>query len=277
MERVRLFSESTPKRYRLFSSRSEVERNAVPDIDRPHRVRCADCGYETDTLEEVTILYCPVCGSTRFETIVEKVYSDERVSVFGTPEEKEAEFQRFFSNTDDDLELKLKRFSGQSLSKREYQKVFGDLISESELCERGFGEVNEDKVNISSDAFLMSRLFSSIKISITKSLEFDPSVMNCENKGAIIERLGERNQFSPKVITLLKSAHRIPTGDEENAWMEDSGICRDLVLEFSKERKPMTEFKTLINDRYPDAPENVLDLLRRRGVVVVEGDHVKFN
>ena len=278
MERVKLFSdESTPKRYKLFS---EVEEHATPEVQPVRRVKCIDCGYEMETTEETKSLYCPNCGGTRFETLEgNKQFSDtnrERVRLFCTEEELEEEFQKTFSETEDALELKLKEFSGKSLTQGEFQKEFGEHISESELCERGFGEVCEDKINISSDAFLMSRLFSSIKISITKSLEFDPSIMNCENKKEVIEHMGESSNFPPRVITLLKEAHGIPMKEENDAWMEDSGICKDLKLEFGEERKSLPELKAIINERYPDAPENILALLKEKGVIEVEGDQVKF-
>lgn len=278
MERVSLFSESsTPKRYKLFS---EVEEHAKQnqEILKPRKLKCIDCGYEIETCEESSKLYCPNCGSTRFEVIDEKQFSKtkERVSLFSSDEELEAEFQKTFSETEDGLELKLKEFSGKSLTHGEFQKEFGEYITEDELCERGFSEVCDDKINISSDAFLMSRLFSSIKISITKSLEFDPSIVNCENKKEVIEHLGESSNFPPRVITLLKEAHGIPMKKENDAWMEDSGICKDLKLEFGNETKSLPELKAIINERYPDAPVNILALLKEKGVIEVEGDQVKF-
>ena len=278
MERVLLFSESTPKRYKLFSA---VEEHAVPEVSSPRVLKCIDCGYEMETEEETAHLFCPNCGGTRFEVVVDKQFSEkpqenQRVRLFCSDEELEAEFQKTFSETEDGLELKLKEFSGKSLTHGEFQKEFGKYTTEEELCERGFSEVCEDKINISSDAFLLSRLFSSIKVSITKSLEFDPSIMNCENKREVIDRLGESSNFPPKVITLLKEAHSVPMKEENDAWMEDSGICKDLKLEFVGERKSMPELKAIINERYPDAPENVLALLKEKGVIEVEGDQVKF-
>lgn len=282
MERVRLFSKTaTPKRYKLFSEM--VDDTILPKEVRT--VKCIDCGYVIDTEADSKSLYCPNCGGTRFETIsTRRQFSEnpnnsrDRVCLFSTPEEVEKDFQKTFSETSDGLELKLKEFSGKSLTHREFQKEFGRYITESELSERGFGEVSDDKVKISSDAFLMSRLFSSIKISITKSLEFDPSVMNCENKRDIIENLGVSRNFPTKVITLLKEAHRIPVKEDNDAWIKDSGIGNDLKLEFGCIGRPMPipELKTIVNERYPDAPENILDLLRGKGIIAVEGDHVKF-
>lgn len=296
MERVKLFNDSTPKRYKLFSGvekqkstenrvklfcgETEVEVNAAPEMEAPRIVRCIDCGYEMETLEDSAALYCPNCGGTRFETVEQdKVFSDKdqnRIKLFTSDEEQEAEFQKVFSETDDELELKLKEFSGKSLTHGEFQREFGKYISEDELCERGFSEISDDKINISSDAFLMSRLFSSIKISVTKSLEFDPSIVNCENKKEVIERIGENSNFPPHVITLLKEAHGIPMKEENDAWIEDSGICKDLKLEFGGEQKTLPELKAIINERYPDAPENILALLKEKGVIEVEGDQVKF-
>ena len=278
MERVKLFSESTPKRYKLFSE-VEVIETAVPEVQELRKVICIDCGYETETDKDTAHLYCPVCGGTRFETVSDqKEFSENsRIKLFSNEEEIEAEFQKSFSETTDELEIKLKEFSGKSLTKQEFQKEFSDYLTEDELCEKGFGEIIEDHINISSDAFLMSRLFSSIKISITKSLEFDPSIMNCGDKREVINRLGESSNFPPKVITLLKAAHGVPMQEENNAWMDDSGICKDLELEFGGETKSLSEFNTIINERYPDAPENIKNLLKERGIIEVEGDQIKFN
>lgn len=275
MERVKLFSESTPKRYKLFSEVEVIETSA-PEVLDTRKVICIDCGYETETDLDTAKLYCPVCGGTRFEVVSDQKEFSDRIKLFSNEEDLEAEFQKSFSETTDALELKLKEFSGKSLTKQEFQKEFSNYITESELCEKGFGEVIEDHINISSDAFLMSRLFSSIKISITKSLEFDPSIMNCGNKREVIDRLGESSNFPPKVITLLKTAHSIPMQEENNAWMDDSGICKDLELEFGGETKSLSEFNAIINERYPDAPENIKNLLEERGIIEVEGDQIKF-
>ena len=46
MERVKLFSESTPKRYKLFSE-VEVIETSTPEVLDTRKVICIDCGYET--------------------------------------------------------------------------------------------------------------------------------------------------------------------------------------------------------------------------------------
>lgn len=270
MERVSLFS-ATPKRCKLFSD--------VAEEPKVRLVVCMDCGHEMETTEESSKLFCPVCGGTRFEDVTSKEFSEkitERVKLFSDDEETEEEFQKSFSDTTDPFELKLKEFSGKELTKGEFQKEFGEYLDEAELIEKGFGEVNEDKIQVSPDAFLMSRLFSSIKISITKSLELDPAIVNCENKREVLNNLGQESNFPVHVISLLKKAHGIPMQEEDDAWVEDSSIGKDLAIEFGGQTRTREDFEEIIRERYPDAPENVLELLEKKGVVEVEGDLIKF-
>lgn len=284
MERVSLF-DATPKRYKLFSDVAEERERVRLFSDEQeatqsakHRVVCMDCGHEMETDEECGTLYCPICGGTRLEYIDSKEFSakPERVKLFSDDEAEEEEFQKTFSETTDPLELKLKEFSGRELTKGEFQKEFGEYLTEADLIEKGFGEVVDDNIQVSPDAFLLSRLFSSIKISITKSLELDPAIVNCENKKDVINNLGQESNFPLRVITMLKKAHGIPMQEEDDAWVEDSSICKDLSIEFAGQTRTREQFDELIKDRYPDAPENVLDLLEKKGVIEVEGDLIKF-
>lgn len=298
MERRKLFSENNvkPVRRKLFSDDCPVS-----DIEKQlHTVICIDCGYKMDTTASTTDLICPRCGGTSFvpesDTVVdpiqlpehdtneqkpteEKTYSDtkKRRKLFSTYEEDEAEFQREFSEPTSELESKLKEFSGRVLSEDKFQKEFSNLISLDELQERGYSETCDGGIKISDTAFIESKLFSDIVISVTKELHLDPSILCCKhNKEEIIDKLSENDDFSPKCIELLKKAHNIPTEKHDQEWINDSGIIGDLGIEFGGQSKELPEFKEIINTRYPDAPEDIIEILKNRGIIRANGNVIEI-
>lgn len=293
MERRKLFSENNvkPVRRKLFSDDCPVS-----DIEKQlHTVICIDCGYKMDTTASTTDLICPRCGGTSFvpesDTVVdpiqlpehnteEKTYSDtkKRRKLFSTYEEDEAEFQREFSEPTSELQSKLKEFSGRVLSQSEYQKEFSDLADLDELQERGYSEPCDGGIKISDTAFQESKLFSEIVLSITKELHLDPAILCCKhNKEEIIDRLSERDDdFSPKCIALLKKAHNIPTEKHDEEWLKDSGILGDIEIEFGGQHKDTPEFKEIIDTRYPDAPEDIMEILKRKGIIRENGNTIEI-
>ena len=214
-----------------------------------------------------------------------KLFSDKPVvrrKLFSAPTEKrniklfsdtyeEDAFQRIFSKTDSEYELKLKEFSGKYLTAEEYTKAgFG----ETEI-EKGFAEKTENGYKISGSAFLESRLFSKIIIEVTKTLELDPAAMN-EPKEEVINRLDESGKFTPKVIMLLKKAHNLPADGDSESYIKDSGISHDLPIEFGGRKMPSPEFARIINERYEDAPTDIMEILKNKGIVRVDGDNVEI-
>jgi DNA-directed RNA polymerase subunit RPC12/RpoP len=295
MERRKLFSENNTKpiRRKLFSEDCPSS-NAESLV---HTVICIDCGYKMDTMASTTDLICPRCGGTSFvpesDTVVdpivlpehqeeeskpieEKTYS--RRKLFSTYEEDEAEFQREFSEPTSELESKLKEFSGRVISQGEFQKEFSDIASLEELQEREYAEVcDSGYIKISETAFPESRLFSEIVISVTKELHLDPVILcHKHNKEEIINKLEEEGNLSPKSIVLLKKAHNIPTETSDNAWINDSGILGDLGIEFGGQTKGLPEFKEIIDERYPDAPEGIMEILKNRGIIRENGNVVEI-
>lgn len=208
----------------------------------------------------------------------------ERRKLFSTPEPKkraiklfsetseEEAFQRVFSETSDELELKLKEYSGKTLGQEEYNEIF----SGDDLEERGFATKGEDgNMTISPSAFCESRMFSKIVISVTKTLELDPAVMN-DPKEAVISRLAESGNFPPKAIVLLKKAHQIPADDDKERYLHDSGISHDLPLEFGGRPMGKPEFEKIIHERYEDAPTDIMEILKNKGIVKIDGDNVEI-
>lgn len=197
--------------------------------------------------------------------------TERNIKLFSENAEEEA-FQRVFSKTDSEYELKLKEFSGKSLSKDEYLAAG---FTDSEV-ERGFAEICEDgSYKISDSAFLESRMFSKIILSVTKTLELDPAVMN-EPKEEAIEKLDETGKFPAKVIMLLRKAHNIPVEGINEKYLKDSGISHDLPIEFGGRRMGRPEFERIMHERYEDAPTDIMEILKEKGIVKVDGDNVEI-
>ena len=295
MARIKMFSNIDLKdavvRRKLFCSESAAKEST-------RLMMCGDCGFKLESKSTTTNIACPKCGGTRFE-VVRQFYSPKntpepvrteeeqkekenknknkvRVGLFSTLENEEEAFQKSFSETEDELELKLKEYSGQTLTLSECEKIFGEG-SKSMLLEKGFAEIeDENTINILNTAFFFSRIFLKIIVQVTKTFELEPEVikMPLEEKPEIIESLEDK--IGPKGVIMIKKAHGFPIVNEENSWAKDSGIVNDLPLEFGGEKKPLPEFKEIIDERYPDAPEHILDILKNKGVVKVDGDLVEI-
>lgn len=254
MERRKLFSE--PSRRKLFSSPGEQEKV----------VRCRDCGYILTTTAATTDLVCPKCGGTRFN-----VESEATEKEFSTR-------RKLFSDTpvsDSPLELKLKEFSGKILSEEEYEKTFSE--DASALKEKGFAETCESGIMISDTAYFAEHLFSGITITISRELDLDKDIVSGKtNKTEVIKGLEERDGLAPKGIILIKKAHGIDPTPEHNSWIEDSGISHDVPYEFGGTNKDLLEFRKALDERYPDAPENIIDLLKERGIIKVSDGNVEI-
>ena len=248
MERIKLFSKPEIERVKLFSS-NRVKLFAEPELQITKEVICMDCGFKMETTSTTTNLICPKCGGSRFE--VEKEFSGEDLDI---------EFQKYFSTPENDLEEKLKKYSGKTLTKKEYERQFSGLDLGNYI------ESGESNVKIDENAYLFSKLFSSISITITKELDLDPAIVcnsKC-NKESIINRLEDSENMSPKCIMLIKKAHNISNEEKDREWVVDSGIVNDLGAEFNGQTREMPDFKTILETRYPDAPENPRNQTARR-------------
>lgn len=292
-KRRKLFS--TTNRRKLFSDNRRKLFSESSGAVGPNEVTvviCQDCGYKMETAAGTTNLICPNCGGTRFnpelcvyspEVAPEKVPTQEREfsrrKLFSNELDEEAEFQKTFSEANNELEEKLKEFSGKELNLKEFEKQFSNITTKDYLEERGFCSTLENGcIKISDTAFLESRLFSKLIISVTRELNLDPEITNpCCDKESIIDRLSDSGDITPKGIILIKKAHCISPCSHENNWINDSGIINDLRLEFGGTSKSCPEFTKILEKRYPDAPINILDLLTKQGVIKISGDNIDIN
>lgn len=267
MERRKLFS-SVPQRRKLFSSNQSGV--SVPQMKR---VICQDCGYSMDTLEITSTLFCPKCGGKRFNVVSSSIVPDaqkefSRRSLFGESEQKE------FSEATTPLEEKLKYYSGKTLTNDQVERFFSSVkMTSQDLIEKGFADVvGEDSIRILDTAFLQSKLFSKLIISVTKELDLDP--ITCP-KEEIIDSLENNGSLSPRGIILVKKAHSIPLVREasfsDNAmeeWAIDSGIINDIRLEYGGRNMSVLELQEILDSRYDDAPCEVLPFLIEKGLVI---------
>ena len=284
MARLKLFSTQYPERLKLFSEEAEVVAEEIL-----HELICQDCGHVIETGETPTHVVCPNCGGKRmilklFPTpkVEEPELMEEKDTDKDTPKDPVAEIERK-SLFDSPLENKLKEFSGKTMTTGEYEKTFSEATERESLEEKGFARTTEDgQVTIDRDAYVMQKTFSRLIISVTKTLELDPSIMNGDIKREdIIEKLEER--LPEKGIIALKKAHGIPIEEEHtysedaNTWLTDSSIIPDLELEYNNQSFGIEQFIKIIRDRYPDAPENIIDLLVENGAIRLDGTQVTIH
>lgn len=301
MARLKLFSKNQVRR-KLFSNDEGVTLRTVV---------CEDCGFELKTAQSTSSILCPKCGGTRFnikwETEHEpyrreifkevnplskdRILDKNRRSLFISDEDAEDEFQRSFSEPDNDYERNLGIYAGKRISSSFSEKLFG--IPASEIEERGFGRVEGNELVISPNAYLQSRLFSKLIVSVTKVMDLDPKITCCgtdlagpslEDKERIIDSLSKNGSISPKGIIIIKKAHGIVPISQQDSdivkedcdWCKDSGILNDLKLEFGGSSQELPSFKKTLDERYPDAPSNILDLLKEHGIISMGGNKVNI-
>ena len=225
---------------------------------------CRDCGQDLETGESPSSCFCPNCGGRRMN-----------IKLFPTKHE-EGGRKSVFENHDNELEGKLKTFSGKTISSDEFQKEFSE--NANSILEKSYATINGDgKVSIRKDAYNIEKTFSKIIISVTKTLELDPTIMSGSRPiGDVVGGL----PLPEKSIMVLKKAHNLPDGPEEikdkDGWIRDSQICEDLKEEYSDETLGLEDFIKLIRERYPDAPKDIYDELERRGVISLRGTKVNI-
>lgn len=252
MERIKLFSKPEVERIKLFGESEVVEKELI----KAKEVICQDCGFKMETTSTTTNLVCPKCGGTRFDI----------------EEEVDKDFQDYYNTPDNEAEEKLKEYSGKTITSEDYEKLF------SEIDLGNYAEISENGVKVDDNAYLFSKLFSSISVTITKELDLDPDIVcgsKC-NKESIINRLEESENMSPKCIMLIRKAHNISNEDKDREWVADSGIVNDLGAEFNGQTREMPEFKSILDSRYPDAPENIVEILKNCGAINIEDGRVRI-
>lgn len=263
--RKSLFGKNLTPRKKLFSEEKNGEEGMIL-----RTLICQDCGTQVESAEHPSQAFCPNCGGKRMRikfipysepTVPEPVKTEEReFSIFLSPYEKT-----------------LKEFSGKEISMKEFEKVFSDKTDY--LLERGFASVQGDNVKISETAFKDERLFSKLIIQVTKIMDLDNDIVSGNvPKADIIEQLDAHSRIPEKGIILLKKAHGLIPREgqfcDSSSWLEDSSIIPDLCYEYGNKSFGVKQFIDILRNRYPDAPENIIDILVEKGVIFLDGSQV---
>lgn len=193
--------------------------------------------------------------------------SKERIKLFGDKAVNiEASEERMFSEIPEgEFGMLLKEWEGKELDSQYATKIFSgvDLVSE------GLAENTEDgKIRVFSMANEVEKLFSSLKVTVIKELCLDP--IPEPNPASMIDSLGSSHALPTKTIVLLKKAHGLPKEvieSETEGWIKDSGIKQDLEHEFEDKNFEEKKLKDILEERYEDAPEGLIEILKTSGVL----------
>lgn len=271
MSRIKLFA-----RRRLFSTNEGGMTLRT--------VICRDCGYRLETAESTQAILCPNCGGRRFDVSIFPESHEEAPEkvVSGVPR------KFLFRDYDSPYERILKKFSGQELSKEEFEKTFSDKAND--LLDKNFAEINGDTVKVSENAYGAEKMFSKLIISVTKTLVLEPEVVDGSlDKEIVLRKLADRG-IPAEGIACLRKAHCMEPepersrlfcndaeGETTDQWLEGSHIIEDLENEYNNQSFPVDQFVKIINERYPDAPEGILDMLIDKGVLIMNGTTVSVH
>lgn len=263
-KRRKLFSEvspARPTRRKLFST---------PTIT----AKCHDCGWEIITAAEDGNV-CPKCGGKRFDIIPTSV-SDKNFSQTESPrtrrklfginaEESTADERMFSEGMGSEYENLLGQWQGKEMDQDYATRIFSgvDLIKEGHAT-----ETEEGRIRVFSMAEEMEKMFSSLKVTVIKELCLDP--LPEPNPASVIDSLGASQGLPTKTIILLKKAHGLPKeviANETEGWIKDSGIKQDLEHEFEGKDFGESKLKNILEERYDDAPEGLIEILKSSGVL----------
>lgn len=263
----KIFSEKR----RLFSSNplSGLSRSALtyrvpgPVIDEV-RYECPDCGEKFSSDENPnSCVICPNCGGDR---CVEDVDGCECQQVD-------------FSDVEDELSELLSKYKGKSVSEDDVARelhargIYDEVGGVSGLVDSGYAdETRRGQVTFSDFADFQRKMFSKLVISVTKEFE----IPEIDNRESAIDSLSER--LPGKSIMILKRAQSIVEPEvvsfSDTSYLKDSGIESDLKVEYGGKTISMKEFMEILSNEYPDAPEDIIDLLESSKTIKVNGGKV---
>lgn len=272
------------KRRKLFNEMSEVETNAMnmPPLDKttnsltsdsdvsklPYLHVCPDCGTEFHTEENyVDYATCPNCGGKRC-----------RKNINGEVENSEVE-ENSYSETEDELNELLTKYKGRSVNTEDLiaelhaRNIYDEVGGIEGLVESGYAnEVSEDQVSFSDMADVQYRMFSKLVISVTKEFDIDPVI----DRESAIDSLAER--FPGKPIMILKKSRHMMAPEavtfSDKSYLKDSGIESDIRVAYGGQTMAIKDFMNLLSEEYPDAPEDIIDLLESSKAIKVNGGKV---
>lgn len=272
--------------------------------DKEYDYYCMDCKtvIKSDS-DTPTAVKCPSCGSSRVEVFTngDDPQNPYVLDPAANPKEDGCCGQECEDNQACEMEFEQDRnykiiddlineFRGKNVSSGElkdfvYEKYGIEDYDLDDLIEAGYIEeidVNPEETDnpyqcllrFKDTASLQNKIFSAVKISITKEFDLDP-VMDHES---VMETLGGRLPEEGMMILKRIHGHANPkvVNFSEN-FLVDSGISNDIKAEYGGQVLALKEFLEILDTRYPDAPDNIIDLLSSDGVIEVSGGQVKIS
>lgn len=266
----KVFSE---KRRKLFCNDGGTLTHDVPG---PVKVTfaCPDCGTTFKSQEQyVDAAVCPNCGGRRCRVVGNDVGG---VSNEGQLAEEENVFSDL---TGDELDEVLSRYKGRLVDEEELNAelhalgVYDEVGGVNGLVDSGYAKWDKDgQLMFSEVADFQRKLFSKLVISVTKELDIDPII----NRESAIDSLAEK--FPGKPIMILKRAQSSiapeVTSFSDKSYLKDSGIESDIKVGYGGQTMTIKDFMNLLNEEYPDAPEEIIDLLESSKAIKVNGGKV---
>lgn len=233
---------------------------------------CPDCGQRFPSTEQyLDKAICPNCGGTRCRI--------EGTDVGGVSDEQ-GQSEELYSDTTDELDDLLKTYKGKKINEDELKAelyargIYDEVGGVNGLVESGYVTEKGDQVMFTDIADSQRRLFSKLVISVTKELDIDPIM----DKSLALEHLSEK--FPGKPIMILKKVQRSVspevTSFSDKSYLEDSGIESDIKISYGGQVMAIKDFMSLLNEEYPDAPDDIIDLLESSKVIKVNGGKVSI-
>lgn len=262
----KVFSE---KRRKLFCNEKPIPENPSGSLTHQNpgpekdemTYTCPDCGYTFTSNEQyVDQVNCPKCGGNRCR----REYVDNEI---------------MFSGNEDELDELLSKYKGKSVKEDDLEAelhargIYDEVGGINGLVDKGYAEETEDgQVMFSDIADFQKKMFSKLVISVTKEFDIEP----VHDRNSVIDSLAER--FPGKPIMVLKKTQSTIEPEmvsfSDKSYLKDSGIESDIKVEYGGQNMPIKEFMRLLNDEYPDAPEDIIELLESSKTIKVNGGKV---
>lgn len=270
----KVFSE---KRRKLFCNEGGSLTNKVDPgpVEEESTFVCPDCGRVFPSSEQyVDGAVCPDCGGTRCRV------EGNDVGGVSNEEGQSVEEENAFSDlTDDELDEVLSRYKGRLVNEDELNAelhalgVYDEVGGINGLVDSGYAKWDKDgQVMFSEVADFQRKLFSKLVISVTKELDIDPII----NRESAIDSLAEKFPGKP-IMTLKRAQSSIApevTSFSDKSYLKDSGIESDIKVGYGGQTMTIKDFMNLLNEEYPDAPEEIIDLLESSKAIKVNGGKV---
>lgn len=229
---------------------------------------CLDCNYQFAADEKSpSNVVCPKCGGTRVE-----LTSTQPITTIGPDTTNSEEIDEYLRDNKGNVVDKSKVFSDMT-----ERGILDSLGGVQGLINSGYvTEVSESEIKFSDIADLQYKLFSELVTSVSKEFSINP----IQDKESAIESLSGR--FSERCMSALKKASRFEEHQLETVnfsdkdYINDSGIANDLSAEYGGTSLKIKDFMNLLSSEYPDAPDNIVDLLVNDKVIKITGSQVEI-